>query len=101
MTALHTAIGYFAPLADPSPGDYNGPAVGTGAPPGGEKFSTILGWVAWTATGACVLGVLITAIMLGVAHNRGGAGEHGMRLLSILFACILIGSASAIVGALS
>ena len=48
LLVLHEAIGHLAPLADP-PAPI--PSVGTGAPPGGAKFSTILGWAAWIATG--------------------------------------------------
>jgi hypothetical protein len=102
MSALHTAIGYLAPLADPSPGGYNGPAVGNGTPPGAQQFSTILGWAAYIASGVCVLGIIITGGMLAISHRGGGGGgEHASKLGWIFAGCVLIGSATFIVGALS
>lgn len=97
MTALHTALTYLAPLADPQPGGYNGPAVGEGSPPGGDKFSTVLGWASWVVSGLCVLGILIVGGSMAVASRRGGA-EHATALGWILAACAIIGSATTIVG---
>jgi peptidoglycan/LPS O-acetylase OafA/YrhL len=97
LLVLHEAIGHLAPLADP-PAPI--PSVGTGAPPGGAKFSTILGWAAWIATGLCILGIFIVAGTMAVASRRGGVGEHGAALGWVLGACALIGSASTIVALL-
>ncbi|MDX6293926.1 MAG: hypothetical protein QOH50_3001 [Kribbellaceae bacterium] len=99
MTVLHTAISYLAPMAaSPSPGGYNGPAIGTGSPPGAQKFSTVLGWASWVVSGMCVLGILIVGGTMAVASRRGGAGEHASALGWILAACAIIGSATTIVG---
>ncbi|WP_406054502.1 conjugal transfer protein TrbC [Kribbella sp. NBC_00889] len=97
LVALQEAIGHLAPLADP-PAPI--PSVGSGAPPGGAKLSTILGWAAWIATGLCLLGIFIVAGTMAVAHRRGGAGEHAAGLGWVLVACVLIGSASTLVGIL-
>lgn len=70
------------------------------APPGvGDKVVTILKWVAYLATAACVGGVLVTAAKMALAHRRGD--DTNLSQLGWVFAaCILIGSASTVVGAL-
>lgn len=77
------------------------PDPGTGkAPPGSDKLVTVLSWAAWVALALCVLGVIVTGAMMAVQHRHGGGGEHAARLGWVLAACIIIGSASALVGAL-
>jgi len=77
------------------------PGSGT-APPGSQGFTTILGWVAWVAFGICVLGVIITGAQMAISHRGGGGGgEHAARLGWVFAGCIVIGSASALVGALA
>lgn len=103
MNALliaHAALEHLAPLADPTPGGYNGPAIGNGAPPGGAKFSTVLGWVKWIVTGACVLGILLSAGAIAMSARKNQGGEHLTGLGWVMGACVLIGSAAQIVGAL-
>ena len=46
----------------------------------------------------CVLGILIAGAMMAVGQRRGEGGEHAARLGWVLAACIVIGSASALVG---
>ena len=71
------------------------------APPGSKQLTTLVGYVAWAVFGLCVVGVLIAAAQMAVAHQRGGgAGEHAARLGWVLAACVVAGSASALVGAL-
>jgi hypothetical protein len=48
----------------------------------------------------CVLGVLIAGGMMAVSMQRGSGGEHVARLGWALGGCIVIGAASALVGAL-
>jgi len=73
------------------------------APPGADKLTTILQWVAWGVFAVCVGGVLISAAKLAHAHNQGygGASQHTTSLVWTLVACVIAGSASAIVAALS
>jgi hypothetical protein len=86
-------------LAD-NPG--NGFAPGTGsAPPGGDKFMKIFGWVAWGVTGLCVVGILIVAGKMAVSHRRGEGGEHATGLAWVLGAAVLIGASSSLVGVLT
>ncbi|WP_018223855.1 hypothetical protein [Salinispora pacifica] len=71
------------------------------APPGvvGDRILTLLQWVAYLATAACVGGVLYTAAKMALAHRRGD--DTNLSQLGWVFAaCILIGSASTVVGAL-
>jgi hypothetical protein len=71
--------------------------VTPGEPPGFGGVSTILGWVAWFVTGACVLGVLIVAIKLAIAHRRGEGGEAAGQLGWVAFAGLLGAAAGPLV----
>ena len=79
------------------------PNVGQGTPPPGSgKFLTILQWGAWVVFGLCVAGVLVSAAKLAHTHSQGGlGGQHQTSLIWTLAACVIAGSASAIVGALA
>ncbi|MGW7514255.1 hypothetical protein ACWGJ2_01510 [Streptomyces sp. NPDC054796] len=77
------------------------PDVGGGeAPPGAEDLLKVLKWVAWTVTALCVAGIFAVAARMAVDHSRGGGREHARGLGFVLGACLLVGSASGIVGAL-
>ncbi|MEV0732377.1 hypothetical protein [Polymorphospora sp. NPDC050346] len=70
------------------------------APPGVEgNVLLILQWIAWLATAACVGGLIVTAARMAIAHRRGDDTHIG-QLGWIAGACILLGSASGLVGAL-
>ncbi|MGI5347350.1 hypothetical protein ACQEU8_04055 [Streptomyces sp. CA-250714] len=85
--------------ADPAPSGV--PDVGGGsAPPGSEGLVTVLKWVAWTVTALCVAGIFGVAARMAVDHSRGGSREHVKGLGLVLGACVLVGSASGVVGAL-
>ena len=73
------------------------PGAGT-APPGSAEFNKILGWAAWLGFAVCVLGVIVTGAMMALASRDGRGGEHGTRLLWVLAGCVVIGSASGLVG---
>ena len=75
------------------------PGSGT-APPGSEGLLAILSWAAWIAFGICVLGVIIAGGAMAIGNRRGEGGEHATRLGWVLAGSIVIGSASALVGAL-
>ncbi|QAY65004.1 hypothetical protein ET495_17275 (plasmid) [Xylanimonas allomyrinae] len=79
--------------------DVPDPGAGT-QPPGAEGFTKILGWAAWIAFGVCVLGVIVAGATMAIQSRRGEGGEHMSRLGWVLAGCIVIGSASALVGAL-
>jgi type IV secretory pathway VirB2 component (pilin) len=69
------------------------------APPGSEGFVTIVNWVAWIAVGLCVVGVILAGIGMLFAGRRGEGGEHAAKLGWVLGGSIVIGGASALVGA--
>ncbi|WP_446047472.1 hypothetical protein [Streptomyces olivaceus] len=88
-------------LAAPAAGPSGVPEVGGGeAPPGADGLLKILKWVAWSVTALCVAGLFGVAARMAVDHSRGGGREHARGLGFVLGACLLIGSASGIVGAL-
>jgi len=72
------------------------------APPGSDKVTTLLSWVAWIVTALCVGGVLFAGGKMAVSHTQGygGGGQHASSLGWVLAGCIVAGSASAIAGAL-
>ncbi|MFI8848875.1 hypothetical protein [Streptomyces sp. 891-h] len=90
----------FAHLAaDPAPS--GPPDVGGGAaPPGADGLLTVLKWVAWTVTALCVAGIFGVAARMALDHSKGGGREHAKGLGYVLGACLLVGSASGLVGAL-
>ncbi|MGP3973545.1 hypothetical protein ACTWQF_05790 [Streptomyces sp. 8N114] len=93
-------LAHFAQLAaDPAPS--GPPDVGGGsAPPGADGLLTVLKWVAWTVTALCVAGIFAVAARMALDHSRGGGREHAKGLGYVLGACLLVGSASGLVGAL-
>jgi exosortase/archaeosortase len=69
-------------------------------PPGTEGINTIISWVTWIAFSICILGVIIAGAMMAIGQRRGEGGEHAARLGWVLAACVVIASATALVGAL-
>jgi hypothetical protein len=86
--------------------DGPGGGIPTGGPPAplpgkaAEKVSTLLSWAAWVVAALCVGGIMIVAGRMAVMHRRGEGGAHASGLAWVAGACILVGSAGAIVGAL-
>jgi len=70
-------------------------------PPGTAGVTTILGYAAWAVTIACVLGVLVTAIMMALKHRRGEGAEHMGNLGWIMVAAILGSAAGPLVTAVA
>ena len=70
------------------------------APPGSDKLLKVVDWVRWIAFTVCILGILIAGAMMAVGQRRGEGGEHAARLGWVLAACIVIASATLLVGAL-
>lgn len=77
----------------------DGAAVSSTNRPGGEEFSTILGYVMWTGFAVAALSLIILGALITVRMRRG----DGIRSLGsvgvVLGAVILMSSASGIVGA--
>jgi hypothetical protein len=72
---------------------------GTGSAPLAlvTKAHLLLDILGWTATSACVAGILIVVVMMAVSHHRGTGSEHFMGLGKVLAACVLVGTAGPIV----
>lgn len=66
-------------------------------PPGTEGLATILNWVFWIITVLCVLGVLMVAGAMAIAHRRGEGDQHMSKLGWVMGACVLAGAASSLV----
>lgn len=84
------------PMPASSPSVYN---PGTGSAPQAlvTQVKLILGIIAWSATAACVAGVLITAALMALSHHRGMGSEHFSSLGKVMTACILVATAGPIV----
>ncbi|MGO9955975.1 MAG: hypothetical protein ACLP50_08330 [Solirubrobacteraceae bacterium] len=74
------------------------------APPGSDKITTLLSWVAWLVTACCVGGVLYAGGKMAAGSlsggGYGGGGQHATTLGWVLAGCIVAGSAAAIAGAM-
>ncbi|MGW1344761.1 conjugal transfer protein TrbC [Kribbella sp. NPDC002412] len=66
-------------------------------PPGMDKLKGVINWVKIIAYLICGLGIIIAGAMMAIGQRRGEGGEHAARLGWVLAACIIIGSATAIV----
>jgi hypothetical protein len=82
-------------LADPVPNPGGGVAPAGIAP----KVLKLLQWTAWLASAACVGGLIFSAGRLAISF-KNGESSNVASLGWVLIACVVIGSASAIVGAL-
>jgi hypothetical protein len=58
-------------------------------PPGTTGLSMVLNWTFWGVTFLCVVGVLMVAGAMAVAHRRGEGGEHLAKLGWVMGACVL------------
>ena len=58
-------------------------------PPGTQGLTTVLNWTFWGVTFLCVVGVLMVAGAMAVAHRRGEGGEHLSKLGWVMGACVL------------
>jgi len=58
-------------------------------PPGTGGLTTVLNWTFWGVTFLCVVGVLMVAGTMAVAHRRGEGGEHLAKLGWVMGACVL------------
>lgn len=67
--------------------------------PGVHNLQTIIGYAAWIATGVCIIGLIVVGARMAISHRRGDS-EHMGALGGVVAACIVIGSASSVVGSL-
>jgi len=69
------------------------------APPGSEPILMVPNWVAWGVIIVAVLGFLLSAGKLALAHQRGESSESFKGLAFAIGACILVGGAGGIMQA--
>lgn len=87
------AVALLAAVPDPGQGE---------APPGSEAMLKVIGWVAWIAFAACVVGVLKAGgLLAAMGIGNRGSGDHGMALVASIAGAIVCGSAAAIVTAVA
>jgi hypothetical protein len=77
------------------------PQPGQVQPPGTGGLVTILGWLGWTVSAACVAGILLCAGVMALRHRRGESGESLASLGWVLGACVLLSAAGPLANALT
>ncbi len=87
--ALDTLIG-FLPLELPTPVPE--------APPGSDKFLSIMNWAKWIALAVCILGLFGAGALMAIQSRRGEGGEHVGKIGMALAGVIVISAAAAFVG---
>lgn len=71
------------------------------APPGSDKFLTIVSWIGWGATLAAIVALIIAGAKFGFQKQRGGASnEEGSAVAWTMVGCVLIAISGSLVGAL-
>lgn len=68
------------------------------AVPGLVRVQTVIGYVSWIAVAACLIGLIVAGASMTMAHRRGEL--PGGRLGGVVAGCLIVGSASTIIGAL-
>ncbi len=87
------AAALLAVVPDPGQGE---------APPGSDSILKVVGWIAWIAFAACVVGVLKAGgLLAAMGIGNRGSGDHGMALVASIAGAIVCGSAAAIVTAVA
>jgi len=94
MSAIvHAAAEVLAQVPNPGGGE---------PPPGSEKITKVIQWVAWLFFAGCVVGIFYAGGQMIYDHSRGmGGGEGTSRLVKVLLSAILGASASGIIGVLA
>lgn len=91
-SAMVLATQFQADVPDPGKGD---------APPGAEKFTTIMGWGKWAALGVCVMALIFAGAKLGLGNRHGDGSEHAGRIGSVLIGTAIVAGAFSIIGFLA
>jgi uncharacterized membrane protein SirB2 len=61
-----------------------------------DSLRLILGFVAWTVTGMCVLALLFIAGQMALSHRRGESAEHP-QALAYVFAAVAMTSVASVI----
>ena len=76
------------------------PAPTPTRPPGTEGLTTLLDWGMWLVTFAGIVGVLISAGSMMLAHRRGEGGEQASKLGWVLGGCCVAAASASLVNVL-
>ena len=77
--------------------DRGGGVNGGGTPPVPEAFETILGYVTWVSAGIAIMSLIFAGVMMASRRRHGDGEAHVGRIGVIVFAVLLLSSASALV----
>jgi hypothetical protein len=69
-------------------------------PPGTEGLTTLLNWGMWLVTFAGIVGVLISAGSMMLAHRRGEGSEQAAKLGWVLGGCCVAAASASVVNVL-
>jgi hypothetical protein len=81
--------------------DVPDPGSGTPPPGVGEKLTLLLKWAMNVSLTVCVLGFIVTGATIAIQHRSGGGGDAGPRVGMVMVGCVVLGSATALVKALT
>jgi hypothetical protein len=81
--------------------DVPDPGHGSSIPGVTEKLTLLLKWAMSGALTLCVLGFIITGATIAVQHRSGGGGDAGPRVAMVMIGCVVLGSATLLVKALT
>ncbi|WP_020109707.1 hypothetical protein [Nocardia sp. 348MFTsu5.1] len=72
------------------------------APPGSDKFLTIVSWIGWGATLGAIVALIIAGVRFGFQKSHGTASnEEAGKVAWTLVGCVLIAVSGSLVGALA
>ena len=69
-------------------------------PPGTEGLTTLLNWGMWLVTFAGIVGVLIAAGSMMLAHRRGEGSEQAAKLGWVMGGCCVAAASASVVNVL-
>ena len=84
--------------ATPAVADVNQPSPVR--PPGTEGLTTLLNWGMWLVTFAGIVGVLIAAGSMMLAHRRGEGSEQAAKLGWVMGGCCVAAASASVVNVL-
>jgi cytochrome b561 len=91
-------VGAAAPIAGSVLG-FNLFTANPQAIPGLTGVQTVISFISWISAALCLIGLVIAGAMLAVSYQQGNT-EHTGRLGSVATGCLIVGSASTIIGAI-
>lgn len=75
--------------------------VSPAAPPGSQKFLTLLSWIMWGAVVVCIVGFIAAAATLAWQRMQGGGGDAHGKLVGAMIGAVLIGIGATLINTLA